>query len=91
MDTGEGICALDAAQGRALGASAGQMRRGVDLPLGAWLQSPRNVDGEAIDGVATDHVSAKLDAAGALRDIFAAARKTGASVPDLRHGHDEAA
>lgn len=84
VDAGQGVYALDADQGEALRASAAQATRGgVDLPLGRWLESPRVDDGGSVDGMRTDHVTAELDAATALRDIFTAARKTGAAVPDL--------
>jgi hypothetical protein len=66
-----------------LARGAGSIRSGATLPLGRWLEDPKVEDGGEIDGTVTDHVSARLDAAAALRDIFAAAAAGGAEVPDL--------
>jgi hypothetical protein len=70
-------------QADALARSAGQIRSGRTLALGRWLADARVEDGGELDGTATDHVSATLDAVAALRDIFAAAAAAGADVPDL--------
>ena len=74
---------LSKRQTRALTQSAGSVRGGANVPLGRWLQDPKVADGEKLDGTSTDHLSAKLDVATALRDIFRTAAAAGAAVPDL--------
>ena len=62
----------------ALGAQAGTVREGVQLPVGRWVRDPEvSEEGE------TYRVSADLDAVAALRDVFAAAGEAGLDVPDL--------
>jgi hypothetical protein len=75
---------LPADQTSSLASEAGSVRQGVRLPLGRWLRDPAVRDGGEVGGAETDRLSAKLDAATALRDIFGAARQAGAEqVPDI--------
>jgi hypothetical protein len=63
----------------ALGAQAGTVRDGVQLPVGRWMRDPELSEEGDVYRVAAD-----LDAVTALRDIFAAAGTAGLEVPDLR-------
>ena len=83
VDTGDGVYRLGDEQNGALTASAGAVSKGIELPLGRWIESAERKDGDRLDGVDVDHVSARLDAVAALRDIFGAASAAGAAVPDL--------
>jgi hypothetical protein len=74
---------LPAATVAALRHNAGAVRSGAELPVGRWIQDPRVRGREQVGGVEADHVAGRLDAAAALRDIFAAGRAAGAAVPDL--------
>jgi hypothetical protein len=74
---------LPRAQVDELAQSAGSVRGGARLPVGRWIRDPNLEQGEDIGGAPTDHVSGKLDAPAALRDIFGAARSAGAPAPDL--------
>ncbi|MGH2968663.1 MAG: hypothetical protein ACRDK0_06315, partial [Solirubrobacteraceae bacterium] len=80
---------LPAEQSSSLAARAGAVKRNVRLPVGRWMREPEVDDGGQVGGVETDHVSAKLDAVAALRDIFAAARSAGAEVPNLAGARGE--
>jgi hypothetical protein len=83
VEVGGSAYRLPRAQADSLAASAGQVRRNVQLPLGRWVRDPKVSDGGEVGGTRTDHVSAGLDAVAALRDIFSAAASAGAQVPDL--------
>jgi hypothetical protein len=80
VEVGGGAYRLPRAQAGAVQRSAGA----VQLPIERWIRDPKLDDGGAVRGVQTDHVAADLDAVAALRDIFGAARKAGAEVPDLQ-------
>jgi hypothetical protein len=81
---------LASSQTRALQQSAGTVRRTTELPVGRWILDPKLTGSESIGGVKADHVTGRLDAAGALHDIFSAVRSAGGTAPDLSgSGADE--
>jgi hypothetical protein len=76
---------LPAGDAAGLEAAAGAVRGNARLPVGSWIRAPRLLPPQSLFGVQADHVSGRLDAAIALRDIFGAAQAAGAGgqVPDL--------
>jgi hypothetical protein len=63
---------------------AGAEPQNLSLPVDpqSWIRDVESEGTESLDGVETTHVSASVDSERVVRDLFAAARATGRTLPD---------
>jgi hypothetical protein len=68
----------------AVAEDAGAQPQNLSLPVDpqSWIRDVESEGTESLDGVETTHVSASVDSERVVRDLFAAARATGRTLPD---------
>jgi hypothetical protein len=68
----------------AVAKGAGAQPQNLSLPVDpqSWIRDVESEGTESLDGVETTHVSASVDSERVVRDLFAAARATGRTLPD---------
>jgi hypothetical protein len=68
----------------AVAKGAGAQQQQLPLPVDpqSWIRDVESEGTESVDGVETSHVSASVDSERVVRDLFAAVRATGRTLPD---------
>jgi hypothetical protein len=70
----------------AKGAGAQPQNLSVPVDPQSWIRDVESEGTESLDGVETTHVSASVDSERVVRDLFAAARAIGRTMPDAAAG-----